>query len=70
MKPTDPPPPRGSARPGAADPHHSSPEELHNEGVAHEHSDVDVRSILGFGAVVAVVTVVCALIVWGVFGFV
>jgi len=41
--------------------------DLANPGVAHETSDVDVRGILGFAVIVAVTTIVCALVVWGVF---
>ena len=41
---------------------------MHNEGVAHDTSDVNVRAILAFAGIVAVVTVVCAVIVWGLFG--
>ena len=41
--------------------------ELHNPGVAHETSDVNVRAILWFAAIVAVTTAVCAVIVWGLF---
>jgi hypothetical protein len=41
--------------------------DLNNPGVAHETSDVDVRSILWFAAIVAIVTIVCAGVVWGVF---
>ena len=47
---------------------HHPPEELHNEGVEHDTSDVDVRAIFAFAGVVAVVTIVCAGIVWGLFG--
>ena len=46
---------------------HYPAEELHNEGVAHDTSDVNVRAILGFGVIVMVVTIVCAVIVWGLF---
>jgi hypothetical protein len=81
MKPTDPPPPddRAPARQAppplqgqAQDPHESheyGPDDLHNEGVAHEHSDVDVKAILSFAAIVTVVSIVCGFVVWGMFGF-
>ena len=39
MKPTKPP---SHIAPG----HHHPPEEMHNEGVAHEHSDIDIRAIV------------------------
>ena len=82
MKPTDPPPPgdRASARqsapsqtssggtPDAPHEHGHDLDELHNEGVAHEHSDVNVRAILSFAAIITVVSIVCAAVVWGMFG--
>jgi hypothetical protein len=40
---------------------------LHNLDVAHETSDVDLRAILAFAGIVALVTIVCAVIVWGLF---
>jgi len=43
------------------------PEEMHNEGVAHDPSDVDIRAIFAFAGIVAVVTIVCSVIVWGLF---
>jgi hypothetical protein len=43
--------------------------ELHNEDVAHEHSDVNVRAILGSAVAMFAVVGVCALIVWGLFNF-
>jgi hypothetical protein len=59
MKPTS---------PGHGAAHHGhSPEELHNEGVAHETSDVNIRAILGFAGIVVVVTIVCGVLVWGFF---
>jgi hypothetical protein len=47
--------------------HHYSAEELHNEDVAHEHSDVNIRTILAFGGGLAAVVVVCAVLMWGLF---
>jgi len=80
MKPTDPPPPEDRAparqapppQPGSGHPHDAheyGPDDLHNEGVAHEHSDVNVRAILSFAGIVTVVSIVCAVLVWGMFGF-
>jgi hypothetical protein len=60
MKPTDP------AGHGAHHLHYSA-DELHNEDVGHEVSDIDLRAILGFAGIVVVVTVVCAVVVWGLF---
>jgi hypothetical protein len=48
---------------------HAHGDDLSNPGVAHETSDVDVRSILWFAAIVAVTTIVCAGVVWGLFNF-
>ena len=39
MTPTD--PDRGA--------HHYSDAEMHNEDVAHEHSDINIRTVLAFG---------------------
>ena len=48
-------------------PHHYTDEEMHNEGVAHEHADVNVRTILAFGAAIAVVVAVSAALMYGLF---
>ena len=83
MKPTEPPSPEEQARarqaspPGPAkgsghdrpDLHGHDPEELHNEGVAHEHSDVNVRAILSFAMIITVVSIVSGVVVWAMFGF-
>lgn len=59
MKPTS---------PGHGAPHyHHPPEEMHNEGVAHETSDVNVKAIVAFAGIIAAVTIVSAVIVWGLF---
>jgi hypothetical protein len=47
--------------------HHYTEEELHNLDVGHDPSDVDVRAILLFAVSLTVVTVVSAVVVWGVF---
>ena len=44
--------------------HHYSDAEMHNEDVAHEHSDINIRTVLAFGAGMVVVVVATALIVW------
>jgi hypothetical protein len=66
MTPTNqPPPPKASPPPPA---HHSHDEhlyderELHNEDVAHEHSDINVRAVLIFGGGLAAIVVACALL--------
>jgi hypothetical protein len=40
--------------------HHHAPEELHNDDVAHEHSDVNVQAILTFVVGLTVITVAVA----------
>ena len=40
MKPTSPPPRQTSAG------HHHSPEEMHNDDVAHEHSDINIQALI------------------------
>jgi hypothetical protein len=45
-------------------PHHYTDAEMHNEDVAHEHSDVDVRTLLAFAAGLAVVVTTAALLMW------
>jgi hypothetical protein len=42
-------------------------EDLHNEDVAHEHSDVNVRALLVFCVGLITVTAVVQLVTWGVF---
>jgi hypothetical protein len=34
------------------EPHHYTDEEMHNEDVAHEYTDADLRTLLAFGAVI------------------
>jgi hypothetical protein len=48
--------------------HHHGEDGLHNPDVAHESSDIDFGTVLKFGGGLFVTVVVCALIVWGVFG--
>jgi hypothetical protein len=77
MTPTNPTSPKASSGqvpipPVAKATHHHddhlySQEDLHNEDVAHEHSDVNIRAILGSGIGLFAVLGVCALIVWGLF---
>lgn len=82
MTPTDPTPPQASSRqvpPGHAghagpaghhhDDHLYDQAALHNEDVAHEHSDVNVRAILASAVGLFAVVGVCALIVLVLFNF-
>ena len=46
---------------------HLYDEGLHNEDVAHEHSDVNVRALIAFALGLAAVVAVCALAVGGLF---
>ena len=50
--------------------HHEPGEEdpLHNEDVEHEHSDVNIRAVIGSAIVLFVVVVVSQLLMWGLFG--
>jgi hypothetical protein len=66
-----PPPPARMTRfdDGVPHRHHAPGEEdpLHNEDVDHEHSDVNVRAVIGSVIVLAVVVVVSQLLMWGLF---
>ena len=48
-------------------PHHHDPAELHNEDVAHEHSDVNIRGIIMFAVGLIVVTAAVAVLMAGMF---
>ena len=50
------------------DDHLYTDDELHNEDVAHEHTDVNVRHLLMYTAGLALTCVVSAVIVWVIFG--
>ena len=57
-----------------ADGHHDDEhlydqEGIHNEDVAHEHSDVNVRAIVGFAGGLALATAVICLAMYGLFTF-
>jgi hypothetical protein len=70
MTPTDHhPPSKAPAGPGGHhhDDHLYDQSELHNEDVAHEHSDVNVRAVIAFAVGLAIVVSVCALVVLGLF---
>ena len=49
------------------DAHGHDADALHNPDVAHEDSDVNVQAILSFAVIVAVVSIVSGVIVWGMF---
>ena len=82
MTPTDPPPsPKASAGQGLGsleaaaaahaahhhDDHLYDDEFVHNEDVAHEHSDVNVRQLLLYTAGLVMTCLICALVVGGLF---
>ena len=75
MTPTNPTPKtgHGHAVPAGHGHHHDdhlySPADLHNDDVDHEHSDVNIRAILGSAVGLFAVVGVCALIVLGLFKF-
>lgn len=64
MKPTNPPPHGAPARQA---PHQHDPSERDNEAVDHEHSDINIRAVLGFAAGLVVVAIVVHLLMWGAF---
>jgi hypothetical protein len=49
--------------------HHEPGEEdpLHNEDVDHEHSDINVRAVIGSAIILAVVVIVAQVLMWGLF---
>lgn len=47
--------------------HHYTPEELHNEDVAHEHTDINIRAIVTFGVSLAVIVIAVAALMYGLF---
>jgi len=52
-------------------PHHRyTPEELHNEDVAHEESDINVRAIIWSAVTVAVVCIGTAILIYFLFWYV
>ena len=55
MTPTDP-----SSRGG----HHYTDAEMHNDDVAHEHSDIDFRTVLTFGAGMAAIVIMAAALMY------
>ena len=50
-------------------PHYHTPEELHNDDVAHEHSDVDIRALLMYGLGMFVIIGIVHGLMWLLFGF-
>ncbi|MEX1129863.1 MAG: hypothetical protein WEB50_14935 [Vicinamibacterales bacterium] len=67
MTPTEHRPPQPAGH--HDDEHLYDQEELHNEDVAHEHSDVNVRAILGFAGGLALVTALLAVAMYGLITF-
>jgi hypothetical protein len=47
--------------------HHYSPAELHNEDVAHEHSDINIRAIVWSAVIVAVLCIGTAVLIYFLF---
>jgi len=50
-----------------ADQHHYTDDEMHNEDVAYEHSDVQLGTLLAFGGALLAVVAVAALLMYGLF---
>jgi hypothetical protein len=71
MTPTDPLRPSGHGAPGPAGHHHDdhlyADDPLHNEDVAHEHSDVNVRGLIIFCFGLTAVVLISALAMYGLF---
>jgi hypothetical protein len=71
MKHTDPPSRNAAAGHGAAHgqgpAHHYTPEELHNEDVAHEHSDISIRSVAMYATALAAIMATTFVLMYGVF---
>jgi hypothetical protein len=79
MKPTDPPSPKASAGQAPPSPkasagdaivHHHTPEELHNDDVAHEDSDVNIKALVMSAVGLAVIMVVSAVLMYALFWWV
>jgi hypothetical protein len=49
--------------------HHYTPEEMHNEDVAHEHSDLNIRAIVWSAIVLAAVCIGTAIFIYFLFNF-
>ena len=47
---------------------HAAGDPLHNEDVAHEHSDINVRAVIMSAIILAVVVGISQLLMWGLFG--
>jgi hypothetical protein len=47
--------------------HHRPAEEMHNDGVGHEHADISIRGIVAAGAGLAAITVVAFVLMAGLF---
>ena len=47
--------------------HHYTPEEMHNEDVAHEHSDINIRAIVGSAIVLAGIGIGTAILIYFLF---
>jgi hypothetical protein len=49
--------------------HHYTDDEMHNEDVAHEHSDANVRTVLAFGTAMLAMIAVSAVLMYGLMRF-
>jgi hypothetical protein len=66
MKPTSPPPPHDPRKASAG---HGAHDHLHNDDTAHEESDINIAAVLSATAVIAVVCIVTAVLMLGLFRF-
>lgn len=56
-----------STDPSSRGGHHYSDAEMHNDDVAYEHSDINLRTVLTFGAGMAVIVIVSAALMYALF---
>ena len=62
------PPPPTKYDDGVSHDVHEPGDPLHNEDVAHEHSDINIRALISAAIVLVAVVVVSQVLMWGLFG--
>ncbi len=68
MKPTDAGADHDELQRELHPPSHEASAGLHNEGVAHEHSDINVRAVLMFAGGLVIVAIIVQVAMWLLFG--
>ena len=66
--PTQPTPKAARYDDGVSHDPHQPGDPLHNEDVGHEHSDVNIRALIGSAIVLIVVVGISQILMWGLFG--